>query len=264
MNDTTSQNGYARRSKFYRVEYNEKRDIPFFLSFIEQDISEVLEVPCGAGRLTIELAKKAGHVTAIDIESPMITSLQQFAAQEGLTSKITAQVGDMTDLRLDRKFDVIIVPSEALQLLSKEQGKKAYSCLVGHLRDAGTLIIDIATFRETLKGQPDYFDPETIGTQWHKQWTRPLPDEGSLTRLVRVEKDEEKTCFEFQYKLKESGTPDISFTEKMMLYSYDVAWFFNEMPASVNSICVRSSYDGLGDLSNPQRFIVVICKKTAG
>ena len=103
--------GYARRAQFYRVEFAEQRDIDFYLSHIQKGESTVLEIPCGAGRLTLELARKARQVTAVDIEPRMLDSLQSHVISAGLESKVQCLLGDMTKLELGSIFDLIIARS---------------------------------------------------------------------------------------------------------------------------------------------------------
>ncbi len=261
MKECSGQIGYARRSQFYRVEYDEIRDIPFFLSFINKGVTTVLEAPCGAGRLTIELAKKAKHVTAIDIEPLMKSSLENFAFVNGLSHRITALLGDIGELHLGQKYDLIIVPSEALQLFPKGHGRKVYRCLVEHLNQNGKLIFDLATFNERQSGQPSYFDPQTYGREWHRQWTRSLPESGKLTRSVRFTKTPASHHFEFLYQLESDNSSTVTFSEEMILYSYEIDWFFRDMPKCISSIKVLSSYDGSGELDSPSRYIIVVQKE---
>jgi SAM-dependent methyltransferase len=260
MDVLKTQAGYHRRAKFYRVEYNEIRDIPFFLSLIKEDVSNVLEVPCGAGRLSVELARKAKHLTAIDIEPLMLASLIEFIEAEGLSHKVTVALGDMTNLELNQTFDLIIVPSEALQLLPQDQGELAVKCLSKHLSDGGALVLDVATFRDDQAGQPDYFDPKSIGIEWHEQWRRNLPDHGELIRSVRVQKDSEKHRFEFLYELYESGAEPVSFSEEMTLYTYGIRWFVEKVPPLIDSISIHAGHDGCGDIATASRNVVIFRK----
>jgi 2-polyprenyl-3-methyl-5-hydroxy-6-metoxy-1,4-benzoquinol methylase len=254
-------NGYRRRAQFYRVEFCESRDIEFYLANIQENKTEVLEIPCGAGRLTAELARRAKHVTAVDIEPHMLESLQNHLNAIGLNEKVSCLLGDMTKIQLGPIFDLIIVPSEALQLVPKTVGKTVLACLTKNLKPGGLLIVDTATFNCRKAGDPDYFDPATIGATWINQWTRPLPGAGTLNRSVRTLKDYEKVVFEFLYKLSEDGSvSEQQFTETMTLYLYERQWFFENIPPEISEISVRPYYDEMHDLSQPSRLIVSLRK----
>lgn len=256
--------GYTRRAAFYRVEYDEMRDVPYFLSLIEADKTEVLEVPCGAGRLTVHLARKAKHVTAIDIEPVMVTSLLDYMETEGLADRVDASVGDMTDLHLSSPVDLIIVPSEALQLLPKEEGRKAVTSLVAQLKPGGRLVVDIATFCGLEAGMPDYFDPATRGESWHPQWIRPLPGGGTLKRSVRYLREYDRCVFEFLYVLSEKGSLAVTFSEEMALFFYEAEWFLQNLPQSVAELSFKSSYDNTHDIPRSHRLIVTMRKTVDG
>lgn len=256
--------GYARRAQFYRVEFCEKRDISFYLSQVQEGITKVLEIPCGAGRLTLELARKAGHVTAVDIEPRMLESLQIHLNASGLSEKVQCLLGNMTNIQFGPIFDLIIVPSEALQLVPKQEGKLVLACLAQNLKPGGLLIVDTATFSELQAGNPDYFDPATIGRAWINQWTRSLPGEGTLNRSVRASKDSEKIIFEFLYKLADDISNSVhEFSERMTLYLYELHWFFENIPPDISEISVRSYYDDVCDFIQPSRLIVTLRKSNA-
>jgi SAM-dependent methyltransferase len=57
----------------------------------------VLDVGCGAGRVTIAIAPRVGSVTAVDISSASVEALRRYVAQHGLTN-VAASVSDMNAL----------------------------------------------------------------------------------------------------------------------------------------------------------------------
>jgi SAM-dependent methyltransferase len=69
----------------------------------------VLDIGCGAGAQTIDLARATeAQIVAIDNHQPFISRLATRAAELGLADRIVARVGDMNDLRLpDGSFDVV-------------------------------------------------------------------------------------------------------------------------------------------------------------
>jgi SAM-dependent methyltransferase len=258
--DTTA-DAYSRRAAFYRVEYDERRDIDFFLSLIEIGKTEVLEVPCGAGRLTAHLARKARHVTAVDLEPAMVHSLDAFMRAEGLSDKVTAIVGDMTSLSLPRPVDLVIVPSEALQLLPRPSGRVAIETLMDRLKPGGRMVIDLAMFTGPEAGTPDYFDPASEGSRWRSQWVRSLPDGSRLGRSVRFRRENDSCVFGFSYEITgEPGTPPHRFSEEMVLFHYDAPWFLKNLPPSVAAMAFQSGYDGTGSALAGQRLIVTLQK----
>lgn len=255
---------YSRRAAFYRVEYDERRNIGFFLSLIEAGKTEVLEVPCGAGRLTVHLARKARHVTAVDLEPTMVRSLEAFVQAESLSDKVTARAGDMTNLCLPRPVDLVIVPSEALQLLPRPAGRVALATLMEQIKPGGCMVVDLALFTGPTAGTPDYFDPATEGSRWCPQWVRPLPDGGSLGRSVRFRRESDCCVFGFSYEITgKPGSSPVRFCEEMVLFHYGAEWFLQNLPQSVAALSFRSGYDGTGLALAGQRLIVTLHKSAA-
>ncbi len=67
----------------------------------------VLDIGCGNGAVTLEIARKANSVTALDISDKMIQILQKNALKEGL-SNIEYIKAPIQDFRIKKMYDVVI------------------------------------------------------------------------------------------------------------------------------------------------------------
>lgn len=76
----------------------------FFIDNINEN-DTILDIGCGSGALTIDLAKKAKKVTGIDINEKNIKEGQRKYS----ASNIEYVVGDATNYNFSEKFDVIIL-----------------------------------------------------------------------------------------------------------------------------------------------------------
>lgn len=76
----------------------------FFLSKINSK-DKVLDIGCGNGSLTFDLAKKADKVVGIDFEKKYIKK----AERKNNSPKIEYILGDATDYPFQEKFDVVIL-----------------------------------------------------------------------------------------------------------------------------------------------------------
>jgi SAM-dependent methyltransferase len=68
-----------------------------------QPNSRVLDVPCGFGRHSLELAARGFHVSAVDLSPGMLEEAKQSAVDAGL--KIEWRLADMRDLSWESEFD---------------------------------------------------------------------------------------------------------------------------------------------------------------
>ncbi len=83
--------------------------------FIEKEINynkdtKILDIGCGTGRHSRELAKRGYHITGIDLSSSLITRAKEIAVRDGLS--IDFQVQDARALTFSGEFDLIIMLCE--------------------------------------------------------------------------------------------------------------------------------------------------------
>ncbi|MDD3905476.1 MAG: class I SAM-dependent methyltransferase [Candidatus Omnitrophica bacterium] len=83
--------------------------------FVEQEIGQdrslkILDIGCGTGRHTIELAKRGYNVTGVDLSGNQINWAREKAKEAGLT--IDFQVQDACNLSFDCEFDLAIMLCE--------------------------------------------------------------------------------------------------------------------------------------------------------
>jgi ubiquinone/menaquinone biosynthesis C-methylase UbiE len=69
----------------------------------------VLDVACGTGALALTLAKKAAHITGIDLSEDNITAARRTARRKGIANTLF-EVHDASDLScyLDHEFDIAV------------------------------------------------------------------------------------------------------------------------------------------------------------
>jgi 2-polyprenyl-3-methyl-5-hydroxy-6-metoxy-1,4-benzoquinol methylase len=126
---------YIDKREFFGHPYRELQD--FFLRFSKR--GKVLDLGCGQGRDSLFLASLGYQVTAIDNSKTGIEQMMEDAKNQEL--KINGIVGDVFDIKLDVKFDVILfdmllhsfIKSKQLKLLkkfSKNLNKKGLMCII--------------------------------------------------------------------------------------------------------------------------------------
>jgi SAM-dependent methyltransferase len=150
---------------------------------------DVLDLGCGTGRVSLDLAAQGHRVTGLDINPRFAEELRQRAASQNVAAG--AVVGDARELDLGRRFDLVLAALQFLQLLPDSRDRVAVLKRVrDHLRDRGMFaaaLLDLSG--EATDG--DYVAPlpdmrETDGWVWSSQPIEVrLLDGGSALSLDR-------------------------------------------------------------------------------
>ena len=104
---------------------NTLAEVKFLIEELElQEGASLLDVGCGTGRHSIELARRGYHVTGIDLSSGMLAEAKKTAQAAGVV--VTWIQSDAAQFSADHQFDAVICLCEgAFGLLSS--GKDAIS-----------------------------------------------------------------------------------------------------------------------------------------
>ena len=159
-----------------------REDLPLWHTLARAVGGPVLDIGAGTGRVSLDLAAHGVPVVALDAEAPLLAELDRRAA--GLP--IETVVADARELALDRRFPLILVPMQTLQLLGGAHGRAAFlRRALDHLEPGGLLAAALADAM-------DCFDSE------HE--LPPLPDACEIdgvryaSQLVRVENEGDRAA----------------------------------------------------------------------
>jgi SAM-dependent methyltransferase len=101
----------------------------------------VLDVGAGTGRVTLDLASRGTAVVALDSDATLLGALERRAA--GLS--VETVVADARSFSLARRFPLVLVPMQTLQLLGGAVGRTAFlRCALDHLAPGGLLAAALA------------------------------------------------------------------------------------------------------------------------
>ncbi len=95
----------------------------------------MLDIGAGTGRVALDLARRGQDVTAFDSDPDLLAALAARAAAEGLTVPTIA--GDARAFALDRRFALVFLAMQVVQLLGGEQGRASMLASVGHVLEPG-------------------------------------------------------------------------------------------------------------------------------
>jgi SAM-dependent methyltransferase len=125
-------------AEYYDANTTSTADIHFYAGFVNAG-TQVLELGCGTGRVTAALLEIADAVVGVDISPAMLERARDNMGEPG-----SFVCGDITNIRLGRRFDLIIAPFRVLQALEHdEQVDGLFEVIRAHLAPGGIAILNV-------------------------------------------------------------------------------------------------------------------------
>ncbi|TLZ20880.1 MAG: class I SAM-dependent methyltransferase, partial [Gammaproteobacteria bacterium] len=103
--------------------------------------TSVLDVGCGVGRWSRELACRGARVTGIDLSPTMIAQAKRRAAAQGVAGRCRFLVQDLALLDAGQKFDLVLGVTVLQHILDPQTLRNAMQRMVAHLAPRGMLIL---------------------------------------------------------------------------------------------------------------------------
>jgi SAM-dependent methyltransferase len=140
------------------------------------DRPRILDVGCGQGRATLELARlSGGQVVGLDIDQAALEVLSRKIDEEGLSDRVRIVHGSMFDLDFpDESFDVLWAEG-ALNVIGFESGLRGWHRLI---KPGGFLVV-----HEGVWLQPD--PPQAIVDRWQPVFPEINTVPGYVAQLPR-------------------------------------------------------------------------------
>lgn len=103
--------------------------------------AKVLDLACGAGRHSIEFAKKGFEITAVDLSKNLLDTAKKNA--EALNLKIDFIRADLRQFNIDTKFDLVLNLFTSFGYFdTDEENFKIFETAYHHLKENGFFIFD--------------------------------------------------------------------------------------------------------------------------
>lgn len=150
---------------------NEAREVPYYLSKIEQFGQPVLDLACGAGRVLLPLLEQDIDIDGCDISEDMLRFCGQKAKRAGFDPNLYRY--SMHAFDIPRKYKLIYICDSFGLSGSRENDLETLKRCHAHLEDGGALIVNLQT---------DYSDPDWWSlwlSENRKSLPEPWPEKGS-------------------------------------------------------------------------------------
>lgn len=152
----------------------------------------LLDVPCGNGRLCIELARRGFRMTGVDLSAEFIGEARQ--ASGGDDVEVTLRLGDMRDLPWSAEFDGAFCFGNSFGYFDREGNVAFLAAVASSLKPGALFVLDTLMAAESILPNLD-----------DRVWTRV----GDCTVLVENEYDPSASRLDTQYTMIRGGVSEV-------------------------------------------------------
>jgi SAM-dependent methyltransferase len=183
------------------------QDLPFYLEQALATGGPVLELGCGTGRITGGLTGAGFEVVGLDVDAQMM----DVARRRQLGAQLVE--ADMRRFALHRRFPLVIVPYNGLQLLlSHDDRVRCLRAIEGHLAEGGRVAFEVHDFLTGV--QTTEIAPEPLATA-------PLGDSTvTLHAGLRHDLERRVSTYTRRFEVTDAGGATQNVDHDIALYSY--------------------------------------------
>ena len=159
---------YQTLAPFYDLLVKDDEATQMWVDFTQKYAkgTNILELACGSGEITIALAKLGYSMYGTDLSQEMIDEAQE---KEG-SELVQWEALDMVQLPLDKKYDSILCYCDSLNYVVHDQDvltvfEKVYACL----EDDGVFLFDIHSLDREVEFAEEYIEEgflDDVAYQW--------------------------------------------------------------------------------------------------
>jgi SAM-dependent methyltransferase len=164
--------------------------------------ARVLDVPCGDGRISLELAARGHDVTGVDITERFLAEAGRKAEERGVA--VRWERLDMRDLRFQSEFDVTLNFGGSFGYFDEQDNARVAEGICRALRPGGRVLIDMPT-------------PETIFPSYRERLWRAA---GEILVLTENRYDHESGRIDADWTVVAPGGRRETRHSSIRLYTY--------------------------------------------
>jgi SAM-dependent methyltransferase len=145
---------------YYSKTYKDRtQDVDYYVKLARRCRGPVLEYGIGNGRVALAIARAGIEVTGIDLSQPMLDSLEAHlqSSPKQVRARVQYRQGDMREVRLRRRFPLVIAPFNCVLHLYERSDMEAFLARVReHLAPEGRFVFDFSVpHAEDLSRDPE-------------------------------------------------------------------------------------------------------------
>jgi SAM-dependent methyltransferase len=134
-------------------------DLPLWRALAGAAGGPVLDVGAGTGRVTLDLASRGVPVVALDADRSLLAVLERRAG----ALPVETVAADAREFDLGRRFPLVIVPMQTLQLLGGHDGRTAFlRRALDHLDPGGLVAVAVADALDCFDEDHDLPPPPDV------------------------------------------------------------------------------------------------------
>jgi SAM-dependent methyltransferase len=151
---------------FYHAQHqNYLEDLPFWLGLAASQVTPILELGCGSGRVLLPLAMANHLVVGIDNDAGMLAVLKTRLTPE-MQAGISLLLADITRMPLSERYSLIVMPCNTLSTLTSQAQADVLGEVRSHLAQHGLFAVSLPN-PELLRRMPRQSEPEIEDTFSH-------------------------------------------------------------------------------------------------
>jgi SAM-dependent methyltransferase len=161
-------------------------DLPLWRELAARTGGPVLDVGAGTGRVALDLARHGTPVVALDADGELLAEL----ARRGRGLPVETVTADARDFSLGRRFGLVVVPMQTVQLLGGPAGRARFlACARAHLARGGMLAAALADALESFDEEhtePPLPDVREIDGTLYASRPVAVRDQGERVAIERI------------------------------------------------------------------------------
>lgn len=138
---------HYENAEYYDQAYRRRRaDIDFYAEMASRFGGPVLELGAGTGRVSRAIAEQGVEILGIDSSEPMLERAERRRKKMRRAARELLEFahGDLLELRLGRKFPLVIAPFNVfMHLYDREEFQRAMDTVRAHLAPGGVFVFDV-------------------------------------------------------------------------------------------------------------------------